>query len=826
VIILSGLIACTQVAPTPAPAPPSVSAPVPPDDGVNQPDDQELHKQVEAERDPQQAPEEVKPEQEPTQGSEEVNPDQESVLNDEEVRPEPESRENTAEPVNKAVFPGTLVLGRPTGHSITISVLADTDLEFFFEYGTVPGNYAGQTSLHTFSRREPSESIIDQLQPDSRYYYRIRHREPGEPEFSAGEEHSFHTQRPPGSSFTFTVQADSHRDEKSSDELYRRTLLNALNDKPDFHTDLGDTFMSDKFAKSYQEVIDRYIEERSYFGLLSHSVPLFLINGNHEGENGWLRDGTEDNLATWATIARKIYYPNPTPDNFYTGCETVENFIGLRESYYAWEWGDALFVVLDPFWYTTRSPKKSGDNWCWTIGDEQYQWLNQVLESSQADFKFVFSHHLVGGLDTNGRGGTEAAKYYEWGGLNKDGSWGFDERRPDWDKPIHQMMVDNDVTILFHGHDHFFAKQDLEGIVYQLVPQPSHPSDRKGHDSEYGYIDGVFLPSSGHLRVAVSDNRVTVDYIRVYLPQDEKANQENGEVAYSYTIAKPDGADSGSDTEVAQEWPRLEFSEIGQPVLIGNQFVFTEGPVWDKTNEVLLFSDIRGNTIYQLTLPDTFDIFRKPSNNANGLAFDIEGWLLAAEHESRSMTRRLSDGTIETLVDNYQGKALNSPNDIVVRSDGTIYFTDPTFGLDNRQLGVDFMGLYRLGTDGTITLEGKFTGAPNGVVLSPDEKTLYLALTSSNEILAFDVAADGAISNRRVFAVPQHPDGMTVDMAGNVYVASSGGITVFASNGTELGTIRTDQRATNCAFGGPDGKTLFITTGGSIYRVSIPIPGF
>ena len=134
------------------------------------------------------------------------------------------------------------------------------------------------------------------------------------------------------------------------------------------------------------------------------------------------------------------------------------------------------------------------------------------------------------------------------------------------------------------------------------------------------------------------------------------------------------------ESNVTQKWPPLDFSDIGQPMLISEQFSFTEGPLWDRTGNVLLFSDISGNTIYKLTLPDTIDILRTPSNNANGLAFDIEDQLLAAEHGSRSVTRMLRDGTIENLVDNYMGKALNSPNDLVVRSDGTIYFTDPTFG--------------------------------------------------------------------------------------------------------------------------------------------------
>jgi len=452
------------------------------------------------------------------------------------VKQGPEPQKQAEEPIGKVEFIETELLGRPTDRSVTVNVVADKDLDVFFEYGIESGTYNERTNTAKFQDGSPVEMVIDQLQPNTRYYYRMRYCQPGESEFSAGEEYTFHTQRPPGSTFTFTVQADSHRDENSNDELYKITLFNILTDNPDFHIDLGDTFMTEKFAESYQEVVDRYIEERLYFGVLSHSIPLFLVNGNHEGEQGRRLNGTPDNLAIWATKARKLYYLNPTPDDFYTGCEKPEDYVGLRENYYSWNWGDALFIVLDPYWYTSSRPKQSNGNWNRTLGYEQYTWLKHVLENSPAKYKFIFAHQLVGGLDTNGRGGTEVAGYYEWGGLNQDGSWGFDENRPGWGKPIHQMMVENNVTIFFHGHDHFFAKQELDGIVYQLVPQPSVSRRERSHATEYGYIDGVFLPSSGHLRITISEDRVTVDYVRAYLTENEKGGRRNEEVAYSYVI--------------------------------------------------------------------------------------------------------------------------------------------------------------------------------------------------------------------------------------------------------------------------------------------------
>jgi gluconolactonase len=270
----------------------------------------------------------------------------------------------------------------------------------------------------------------------------------------------------------------------------------------------------------------------------------------------------------------------------------------------------------------------------------------------------------------------------------------------------------------------------------------------------------------------------------------------------------------------------LDVTKISQPILIADKFKFSEGPVWDRMRNVLLFSDIDANRIYQLVLPNAITVFREPSNKSNGLAFDMQGRLLAAEHVSRSITRTLADGSVETLASNYMGKQLNSPNDIVVRSDGTIYFTDPTYGLEKRPPGVEYMGLYRISPKGELFLEGKFDKSPNGVALSPDQKILYLALTGANEILAFDINADGATSNRRTFINVPQPDGMTVDIAGNLYIAGLQGIYIFSSDGDKHAIVNTSKQPTNCEFGGLTGNILFITAREALYFVELPIPGF
>jgi hypothetical protein len=435
----------------------------------------------------------------------------------------------------------TELLGRPTDRSITVNAVAAEDLEVYFEYGAQPGSYSERSAPALFPAGSPIEVAMVHLQPDSLYYYRMRYRRPGESEFMTGQERTFHTQRSVDSEFTVAIEADPHMDSNSDPETFRLTLRNLLSEKPDFLVDLGDTFMSDKISRpAYRDVADRALLLRSYYDLVGHSVPLFLVLGNHEGEWGSRLTDSGENLPVWDTLIRKLYYPNPYPDGFYTGGGREEQYVGLRESYYAWEWGSALFVVLDPYWYTPRSPELSGD-WSLTLGREQYEWLKRTLEGSRATFKFIFCHNLVGGWNINGtgqmRGGVEAAKYLEWGGYNLDDTWGFDKARPGWAMPIHQLLVANNVTIFFHGHDHFYGKQDLDGIVYQEIPQPgARSTDLGDRAASYGYTQGRLLGGTGYLRMRVSASEVKVEYIQTWTPQNETGGRRNGQVADSYTI--------------------------------------------------------------------------------------------------------------------------------------------------------------------------------------------------------------------------------------------------------------------------------------------------
>lgn len=454
----------------------------------------------------------------------------------------------TANSIAQNGIPHAEILTRPTDHSITVQAFLGQNVEACAQFGVESGNLTRQTAWESVSADQAAEILIDSLLADTRYFYRLCYRLPGPGAVILRPEHTFHTQRAPGSTFTFVVQADPHLDSQSDTALYRRCLQNQLADAPDFMVDLGDIFMSDKMKNAqgkitHDTVIYRVKYMRRYYETINHSVPLFIALGNHEGEAGWQLNGTDQNVAIFGAAERKKYFRNPAPDDFYSGDETQNAFVGQRENYYAWQWGDAQFIVIDPYWYTAPKPD-SLHGWRWTLGKTQYDWLKNTLETSTATFKFVFSHQLVGG-DPDGRGGTEFADYYEWGGKNLDGSDGWAANRPGWYKPIKDLLAENRVTTFFHGHDHFFGKQQKDCLIYQETPQPSHPNFQNANQAgEYGYFEGQILPNAGHLRVTVGPNGVKTEYVRAYLPANETPTRHNGDVSATYFIGATNCYDS------------------------------------------------------------------------------------------------------------------------------------------------------------------------------------------------------------------------------------------------------------------------------------------
>lgn len=268
---------------------------------------------------------------------------------------------------------------------------------------------------------------------------------------------------------------------------------------------------------------------------------------------------------------------------------------------------------------------------------------------------------------------------------------------------------------------------------------------------------------------------------------------------------------------------------------LGTGCEFTEGPVWHAEGKFLLFSDIPANRMKKWTAEEGITNFRVPSGKSNGLTYDKQGRLVTCEHANRRVSRTEADGTVVTIASHYEGKRLNSPNDLIVKSDGSIYFSDPPYGLTadygvEGEQDLDFQGVYRLSPDGqTVTLLVDDFDRPNGLCFSPDESILYINDTERMHVRVFDVQADGTITNGRIFAEEEGdngvPDGMKIDTHGNVYLTGPGGIWIFDTSGEHLGIIQTPERAANLGWGGDNWSTLFITASTSLYSIQCKVSG-
>jgi len=254
-------------------------------------------------------------------------------------------------------------------------------------------------------------------------------------------------------------------------------------------------------------------------------------------------------------------------------------------------------------------------------------------------------------------------------------------------------------------------------------------------------------------------------------------------------------------------------------------FVFTEGPAWSHDGYLIL-SDVPRNALFQLKPGQKAGSLRDNSNGAMGNTFDAQGRLYTCETHSRRVTRTDKKGKVEVLAEKYEGKRLNAPNDIVVRRDGQIYFTDPAFGSQQDARELDFYGVYHLTPRGELDVIAKPTGRPNGIALSPNGRVLYVTNSDERNIRAYDLDRGGAASNERVLVsrVEGIPDGLRVDEKGNLYVAADK-IEVYTAEGKPLGSIALSESPSNCAFGDEDLQSLYITARTSIYRVRLDVKG-
>ncbi|MGL4229360.1 MAG: metallophosphoesterase family protein, partial [Tannerellaceae bacterium] len=341
--------------------------------------------------------------------------------------------------------------------------------------------------------------------------------------------HGQTVKREVGESFVFGVQGDSHPERSGkmfSADLYRVNMQNVVANNPDFYFLLGDDSGIDRLIErgdvSKFEIDQVYQYQKSFTDLLH--CPVYRVIGNHEQIAKYILNGESDNAAVYAAQAMKKYFP--VPDSFSGNRESVKH-VGVLKDYYCFEHGNALFVVIDPYWHSEapvdnvpgekqrggnnlresqkneqlkdKESKKgvanrSKNSWSATLGKDQYEWLKQTLSVSNAKYKFVFAHHVNG----SGRGGIECATFYEWGGHSRNGEWEFSKMRPDWEMPIHQLFVKYGVNIFFQGHDHLFCKQELDGVVYQSCPNPADNTYTAFNAT--AYKSGDILPNSGFVR--------------------------------------------------------------------------------------------------------------------------------------------------------------------------------------------------------------------------------------------------------------------------------------------------------------------------------------
>ena len=366
----------------------------------------------------------------------------------------------------------------------------------YLEYGTKPGTYGIRTPALALKKGVVITSNISGLTSGTKYYFRLRYLTSGKTYLST----SVVSVTTPTSqaSAIFAIQADPHMDENSSADVYNKTLDLVVASGATFLIDLGDIFMVDKLAdKSEANIRARYVLMKSFYDRLK-GLPLRIVLGNHDGELGYSTFNTKK--------YRAEYFPEQTHE----------------VSYFSYVESNVLHIALDPFTYTTSNPK--ADGWQWTLGKVQYDWLVKTLQASKEKHKFVYLHHLLVG-DAQSRGGTKIASYNEWGGKNMDGTEGFNQMRPGWGKPIHQLLKENNVSIVFKGHDHLYVKEEMDGIIYQTVPQPSHAGDGTNSAVEYGYGAGKVVGGSGFLKVTASESKAQVDFVKY-----------DGTIADSYSI--------------------------------------------------------------------------------------------------------------------------------------------------------------------------------------------------------------------------------------------------------------------------------------------------
>jgi hypothetical protein len=455
--------------------------------------------------------------------------------------------------IARAVPTINLILGRPSASSISVSILPSETVNAYLEYGTSGKTFPSRSPILALPANTPSVFELKNLKVSTKYFYRVRFKSATDSTYLTSKNYFFQTARSAGKSFSFSLHGDTHPERNGkmfNAELYTTALDNVAKQNNDFHILMGDDFSIDPLIGKGQatkvNVEKIYKTHRDWLGIIGATTSVFLVNGNHEQAAQYLLDGSTTNPAILAGNARNKYFPLPAPDGFYTGDNLEVPGIGKLRDYYSWKWGDALFITLDPYWHSKSAVDnvagidqaavnkgtnngKTKDLWQIGIGDEQYAWLKSTLESANSKYIFVFAHHVMG----TGRGAVEVSTDYEWGGRDPKGATTFKDQRPNWELPIHDLMVKHKVSIFFQGHDHIFVTQERDGLIYQSMPNPA--DDTFSMFNSDAYKTGTKAPNSGHVRVQVSSKEAKVEYFLAARAKD--SIRKNLDIAHEYSVA-------------------------------------------------------------------------------------------------------------------------------------------------------------------------------------------------------------------------------------------------------------------------------------------------
>ncbi len=449
-------------------------------------------------------------------------------------------------------FWGQEMLCRPTTTSMEVNVIPHLPTFLHVEWGTSPGSLPNQTTVLLADSATPAQIRMEGLAPDTRYHYRLRYRPSTEATWATGPVRTFLTLPEPGSDARVCVTADIHVTNQRAAGQYAMMaqLDTTLAYMPGFDPegwhawlDLGDLVVirATRVAMDQEETEQRYREAREYVDKAAHSLPFLFVRGNHEEVNGWDYDGTPDNTAVWSGRMLLKWFAPPLPDAFYSGNAAPFPEIGVPGNYWACDIGDLRVRALDPFLFSPRRPHNghgevngSLDGWDWQLGNAQYDWLWGDLTARRAPYSLLAIHHLTstytGSGQYYGRGGIEVVDWaiagrptFEWGGQDSTGANVLAAKRPAWTHgSVHSMLAETGNQVVIKGHEHFHARQELDGIVYLTVAKPDDNGDQTGNLWGWRffsfYPDSLthFEPNSGFVAIRTTPAQATYEYVQTF----------------------------------------------------------------------------------------------------------------------------------------------------------------------------------------------------------------------------------------------------------------------------------------------------------------------